>query len=552
MKKEFSTYFVLMTLIAVSLPFSKFTLTVFELLLLLYWACHEVSLSAQRAVYRNENFVKATQISARNISKQIAATLKNKFRLFLSNRLALVLSSLFLLHIIGLISTTDFAYAWKDLRTKLPLLVLPLIMSSMPRFSRRQNQMLLGIFVLAVFAGILISSLIYLKKDFSNIRDISPYISPVRFALMVVFSFFLIVLYLFSTKQINWIYRLALSIVALYFVLFLIIIESAIGLVSLFVITLVLLLHLMLRHKSLLFRTALTVVFVAFGLGTIWYIADVAKNLTIHKPVDIGSLDKYSKLGNAYRHDTIHFGVEGGRYVGLYFAEDELAQAWNSRSRYDFYGNDDAGQLIMYTIIRYLTSADLRKDAEGVAKLTAEDIRHIEKGIANKNYIEKPGLSNRISKMLTGYQQSVYMNDPSGSSTMQRVEHLRVSLILIKRHFWWGVGTGDIPEVFKQIYEEVNTRLKPDVRWRSHNQYLSMHIGFGFFGLLWFLYTLIFPLFYQKAFRDTRFFVFWLLMILSMFTEDTLETQTGVTLFAFFFSYFGFTAFGFYGQTAET
>ncbi|GAB1417626.1 hypothetical protein MASR2M12_03910 [Bacteroidales bacterium] len=534
-RREASPYFILMVLIAISLPFSKFTLTLFEILLLLFWAAHGVRL---QPFSHNGIFLKRIWQYLVQLLLDFGRSLKMKMRLFFDNPVALGITSLFLLHIIGLSNTSDFAYAWKDIRTKLPLLILPLVMASMPRLSQVQTNVLRRMFVLAVFVGTLISIRLYLKRDFDDIRDISPFISSVRFALMVVFSFFLLLIEIFSSPKISLKQQLFLTLPASWFIVYLIILESVIGILSVFIILLILLMRLIFRSASWRTKLVLFVFAILFFIGSMYYVAMVSTRLTTHKPLDISKLDKLSKLGNVYRHDTIHFGVENGRYVGIYFAEEELSQAWNQRSHYDFYGRDDAGQLIMYTIIRYLTSADLRKDAEGVAALSTEDIRHIENGIANREYITKPGLSNRISKIITGYQQSIYMNDPSGSSFMQRIEHLKASLMLIQKHFWWGVGTGDIPDAFRQIYDEMNSRLKPEVRWRSHNQYLSIWIGFGVFGFIGFVGVLVFLLLYRRAYLNVRFFVFWLIMVLSMFSEDTLETQIGVTLFAFFFCFF--------------
>ena len=55
---------------------------------------------------------------------------KEKFRLFFSSKIALLWCSVYLLHLIGLLYTSDYHYASDDLRIKLPLLIFPLIMSS--------------------------------------------------------------------------------------------------------------------------------------------------------------------------------------------------------------------------------------------------------------------------------------------------------------------------------------------------------------------------------------------------------------------------------------
>ena len=43
--------------------------------------------------------------------------LKEKLNLFFKNRIAVVLASLYVLHLIGLFWTSDFAFAFKDLKT---------------------------------------------------------------------------------------------------------------------------------------------------------------------------------------------------------------------------------------------------------------------------------------------------------------------------------------------------------------------------------------------------------------------------------------------------
>src|SRR5690606_38289858 len=52
---------------------------------------------------------------------------KSKIQRLVSNKAFLLLSTFFLLHIIGLLWTTDTAYAWHDIRVKLPLIIIPII-----------------------------------------------------------------------------------------------------------------------------------------------------------------------------------------------------------------------------------------------------------------------------------------------------------------------------------------------------------------------------------------------------------------------------------------
>ncbi len=109
-------------------------------------------------------------------------------------------------------------------------------------------------------------------------------------------------------------------------------------------------------------------------------------------------------------------------YVWLYVATDELREAWNARSRYEFEGKDKAGQEIRYTLIRFLTSKGYRKDAEGVSKLTDQEVAMVEDGIASIVYVEKPNLYVRIYKIFWEYNRYQVTHNASGHSVMQRLE----------------------------------------------------------------------------------------------------------------------------------
>jgi O-antigen ligase len=172
-----------------------------------------------------------------------------------------------------------------------------------------------------------------------------------------------------------------------------------------------------------------------------------------------------------------------------------------------------------------------------VTALTDEDIRLIENGVANYHYVKTPGLRTRILKIIMGYQVYQITGDPSGSSVMQRIEYSKASLALIKEYFWFGVGTGDIEDALISQYKKMESGLKTEYMFHAHNQYFAICITFGIFGLLWFIFALFYPPIKTRRFTDYFFLVFFLIMIWSMLSDDTLETQAGVTLFAFFYSF---------------
>ncbi len=276
-----------------------------------------------------------------------------------------------------------------------------------------------------------------------------------------------------------------------------------------------------------------------FLLG-FFYIRDIHQEVNRVEAVDFQSLEKTTRLGNPYWHNTDDPQVENGHYVWLYVATDELREAWNRRSAYEFDGKDQAGQEIRYTLIRFLTSKGYRKDADGVARLTDAEVNLVEGGTASAVYVEKPKLYVRIYKIFWEYSRYQATRNPSGHSVMQRLEFWRASAAIIRDNWLTGVGTGDVNNAFQEQYDKMGSQLASEFRWRAHNQFLAITVQFGVFGLAWFLFGLVFPAARLRKFHDFYYLSFFIIIILSMFTEDTLETQVGATQFAFFSSWYLF------------
>jgi O-antigen ligase len=97
-----------------------------------------------------------------------------------------------------------------------------------------------------------------------------------------------------------------------------------------------------------------------------------------------------------------------------------------------------------------------------------------------------------------------------------------------------------LPDAFKEQYVKDGSMLDEKWRLRAHNQYLSIAVAFGIPGLLLFISVLFYTLVNRLKKGDTLFLAFWLVAAISMFTEDTLETQAGVTFFALFYCLFLF------------
>ena len=485
--------------------------------------------------------------------------IKTKLSRFYHNKAAVLLVAFYLLHLVGLLWTSDFQYATRDLRVKLPLLVMPLVLSSMEPLDRKRFNFVMLVYVLSVFVATVFSSVSYWRHDYEDVREISHFISHIRFCLNIVFCMAIILWYIVKTKAPEPVEghegpthkigntpvrefgtKFGLNLFLQYcllgwFAYQIYIFESLSGYVILAAVVIVSAVYAFLQwKKSIGWHIAVAVAALLVVVAAFLFVRHEAKPLLKVEPVDFAALEQQTAQGNPYWHDTIYNPVEDGKYVGLYYCQKEMQEAWPQRSTMDFGGLTESGENLEATLARYLTSKGLRKDAQGVMALTDEDIHNVEQGVANYNNWRHPGLRARLSATLFEYNLYRRFNNPNGGSLSQRIEYTRASFHIIRQHPWFGVGTGDVPQAFSQAYDEIHSPLKEEFRFRAHNQYLAIAVAFGLVGLAFFLFVLLYPWCSSRKCHTYLYMVFLAIMLLSMFPEDTLETQAGVTLFAFF------------------
>lgn len=517
-----SLMFYVMILLVVSMPLSEFGMSVSQFLLLGLWIFEGADFnSPPQGVHKLSNFLSV-----------IGKNLAGKFRMVVKNRILLIVISIYLLHVIGLLYSTDFQYALKDLRIKLPLLSLPILLATSKMLDWDRFQKLMLFLCLAVLAGSIVSIYVKLTRTIIDPREISVFISHIRFALLICFTIFILLFFVIRKVYRRPIINISLILAVIWLITFLFILKSLTGLIICAIIFLTSILIFIFRRKKFLIPGI--VVLLLSGVGAWQYIRDVNKELTVAAPVQFSKLDKYTSQGNPYVHDIQHYGIESGKYVGLYISERELKQAWNSRSSLPYNGSDKRGQELRYTLIRYLHSKGYRKDAEGVQKLTDGEVGDIENGVADVDYLKNFNVRAKLEQFLLGYHSYRNSDDPNASSFMQRVEYWKTSIYIISKKPFLGSGTGDLNLAFNKAYDETHSRLEPSYRHRSHNQFLAIGIAFGLIGLIIFVFALIYPPIFLGKFKNYIYLVFFIIVMISMLTEDTLETQAGVTFFAFF------------------
>lgn len=468
----------------------------------------------------------------------LEGNLKNKFIAFWKNKTALIVSSLLLLLLIGLSYTSDFNYAFKDIRIKAPLFILPLIISTSKPLSRIVYDVILQLFVLSIIIATVFSALILIDvvhRPVFDIRDISIFISHIRFALLICMAIFISAYFLLSYKTILG--KIVWSVIILWLVFFLIIMESLTGLAALFITMFVLIIYSIVQSKNRGLKYAAFILLCGSIVFAVYYVNSIASENKQTDIVDYNKLDVYTPQGNLYEHDIHSKLTENGHLIWMYYCNDELQETWNKRSAIKIDSSVLKWNNVYFTLIRFLASKGLRKDAAGVSLLTDKEIKAIERGATNVNYQGVSSLRGRIYETLWEIDLYKKTGVANGHSLTQRFEYWETALSIIKDNLFFGVGTGDVPMAFEQEYIKKNSSLSNEWRLRSHNQYLSIAVAFGILGLVWFLITLIYPLLYLHNGINYLFIAFFIIAVISFFTEDTLETQAGVTFFAFLNSF---------------
>ncbi|MGE5355988.1 MAG: O-antigen ligase family protein [Deltaproteobacteria bacterium] len=470
-----------------------------------------------------------------------------KILIFFNNRIALSFSLIYFVHLIWLVNTSDFDYALFDLRTKFSILLFAIVFSTTNKISRIQFRNLMLVHAITIIICTVIGVYRYYKMDLIDFRDFSPFISHIRFSLNICIAFFTILYYGYISNDINVypkVQRMALklftTIVALWFLIFLSLMQSFTGLIIIAAIAFSIATFKFIRsgiNKTI--KYLILVIIFALPVLVLLYILNSYRAYTQKPQIDFSRLDKYTKGGNVYRHDTTFFGLENGKWTGIYLCEPEMRSEWNKRSILKYDSINKHGHNTSSTLIRYLTSKDLRKDSNGIVALSNEDVKNIENGIATVYELDGIGLRSRLYTIFFEIEQYSSKSEIKGSSIIQRLEVIRTSFDIIGSNFFTGVGTGDLPYEFKKQLEKRDSPLK-DTRIRSHNQFLSLFIAFGLFGFLLCLFSMIYP--YLKSGSWTNYFVFVFLIVffLSVLAEDTIESLNGATFYSFFGALFLF------------
>lgn len=464
-------------------------------------------------------------------------SIQPRLKRFIENKSGLLISSIFLMALLGLAWSQDLKHGLWDVRMKLPMLVLPFAILASQPLTPRALRILKGIFLLSLSFAVIWCLLIYWRinpKEWRDVREISVFISNIRFSILLVIG--IIIAFHDSWNQ-GTIGKIFAFIIALFFGYFLYILQSITGFAMLGAVILLRLISLVFSSANRPLKLSALICILLIPIASGAYILHCYKAYFGTAPMQWEQLPTKTAHGDTYDHNAHYPLVEEGHYPMTYIAWSELYDAWGKLSSLHPDSADAKGNAVKGTLIRYASSKGLHKDYDGLMQLTPEDVKQIEQGITSVNDAKKNPLRKRIDNILFEYSDHRLGGGASGHSVFQRVEFWKAACGIINNNWLIGVGTGDTKQAFALQYEKMHSNLDDKHRLRAHNQYLTMWLTYGVFGLV--LFCSLFVVAIKQSRKNNFLYAsFILIAALSCITEDTLESQAGVMFFTFFFLFF--------------
>jgi len=504
-----SIYFASLCLFVVSLPSSRYFLTVSEIVLICNWLAE--------------------------------ADFKTKFNKLMSDKAAIAFILIYILNVIGLLWSEDLGYAFRnDLLHKSPTLFLPLIIATSPVPDGKKIRILLLLFISSVLVVSFIGFFSRIFRPNLFFREASPFITGVYFAMMLIIAAFQLPLLAKQMTGNKMYFYISLAISA-WLIFFLFYLRALSGVTSFVAVLIFITVIFITRVNSVLLKISVPAIVILLAGLTVWPMVSIYKQTHAETATDFSALDRYTGLGNPYLHDTINFIRENGNLVYIYIADEELRDAWNERSDLDFNGNDLMNQELRATLYRYMSSRGLKKDRQGLMELTDTDIRAIEKGTTNYLNVTRPGFYVRVYEEMMSlyvYYQSSRKVTSWGSLT-KRIDVWRASWEAFKEHPVLGWGTGSILIAVDYGIKKNESTLA-GLNMRPHNQFLYILLTLGLTGLIIIVMLYAYFLVKKKAHESFMFILFLIVFLVNFVGNNSFEPQPGQDLFVFFSLFYGY------------
>lgn len=280
-----AVYFASLCLFVVSLPSSRYFLTISELILAANWLAE--------------------------------ADFKTKFNKLWSDKPAIAFILIYVLNVIGLLWSEDMGYAFKnDLLHKLPTLFMPLIIATSPVPDRKKIRVLLLLFISTVLVVSFIGFFNIAFRSNLFFREASPFIPGLYFGIMLIIAAFQLPLLVKQMTGNKMYFYLSLGISA-WLIFFLFYLRALSGVASFVAVLIYLIVVLITKTNSILLKISLPAIFILLAGLAVWPMINIYKQTHAELPTDFSTLSSHTGQGTPYLHDTTTIIRENGNCIYL-------------------------------------------------------------------------------------------------------------------------------------------------------------------------------------------------------------------------------------------
>ncbi|MBX3163153.1 MAG: O-antigen ligase family protein [Bacteroidetes bacterium] len=468
---------------------------------------------------------------------------KTKWLRLKNNRVFWAASSVFWIYLIGLLWAGDLKAGWADVQIKIPLGWLPLILFSAEPLTKKEWQFALYCFLVGCFGNTVWCVLYSFVLHHAEAgRETSRFMSHIRLGLYLNMAIACCVYFFTQTKRIGL--KLLFAALSIYFLAIMFVLGMASG-IAVFCILFFVALCVLVYKQKLWVKISATIFLIVFIGAVANYILKIKNEQLSVKASENNTIQ------NGYVYLDTLGQKENGNLVWINLQMPELQREWKRKfpaDSFNFLPNEHNINRFQ-VLVRYMTSKGLNKDSANMAQLSEKDFFNIQHNIPNYQYTQWNFLRKRVYELVNDYDAFVHRRWVNGHSFTMRIYFWQAAVHVIKKDFLFGVGTGNLQQSLNAAYDDIHSPLNQDWRKRPHNQFLSVTVSLGIFGLLIFIFGIAYPAFILRKQVPKLFWAFLLIALLSFFPEDTLDTQAGVTFYAFFNTLF--LSIGFFSRNKQ-
>lgn len=469
---------------------------------------------------------------------------KSQFYLFSERKYLFLIISIVFLYFLGILFTNDIERIGYLLKKNAFWLVIPLTIGMQRSLSKEK---LRSVFKAFLFSLLILTGNTFYNfhqsnySAFDNYREIST-ISHISYSLMIVFAIVIISYELiFKFNNLQKFQKIFYPVAILWLFFIFVIVRSLIGVIVVYFLLNALFVWGIVYSKKRFLKISFALLFVSITVIPTLYVDRVYKEFYDVEEVTEAQKKELTAQGNRYTHWLKNTVKENGNYVYRFICKKELEEEWKKRSDYSIDGKAENNFSIYHTLLRYMTSKGLRKDAEGMSMMTDDDICKVEQGIVNYIYADNSKLLYaRIYQSIWEIDEYKRTDNPNYKSLMQRIEQIKLALVSIKAKPVFGYGSANDREAGLYARSLIKSNLRDKFIGVPHLQYLAYFIRFGVVGTAWILFVILYPFFKLKLYRNYIQFSFIIIFLVANFGDNIWETHMGLAFFTFFYSLFIF------------